>query len=158
MCCENFWKRAVSFLLAFGLGLFLTGWFASDNQPLAESSYVSLLEEKIFSEKENLMLHSPSEKKNCVPTDELLKYKYLSDSENQTAVLNKLSLLNKEIVEIEEIEAKSKSQKHKKVLRRMIEKIEKQMRLTHSINHHNLLYLEKCFDSDGRKPSPKTHH
>jgi hypothetical protein len=158
MCCENFWKRLVSFLLAFWLGVLISGLFPPDNSSFEESANESFFEEKNISEKENQKLNLPSEKKNCVPTDGRFKYNYLSGSGNQTEIIEKFFALNKKKLEIIEKETKSKSRQDKEVLQEMIEEIEKQMNSILSNNQHNLLYLEKCFDSNGRKPSPKTHN
>ena len=83
MRSKNFWKRVVSFLLAFWLGLSIVSLFASDNLPSAEVSNKYLLEEKNVSEKENKNIHLTLEKKNCASADVNLKYKFLSDGKNQ---------------------------------------------------------------------------
>lgn len=150
MYCKNFWKRIFPFITAFWLGLLINGWLASDNSFLEEVTNKPFLEGKNVSEKENQKVNLPSGKKNCVSADGHLKYKLLSDGRNQTG--------NADNVKVKaELIAETKSPKEIRIKKR-IEEIEKQLKSLKKISPKNLLYLEKCFDSDGRKPSPKTHH
>jgi len=150
MYCKSLWKRIVPFFLAFGLGLIISSLFITKPPIQEELENNDIFEEKIISEKENLKLNLLAERKKCVPADSNLKYYRLNKFGNKLENTD-------EVQEKAKLEKQKNKEKLQKRIEERIEEIEKQLESIQTRNQTNLLYLEKCYDSDGRKQGKKTN-
>lgn len=140
MCCGNFWKRIVPFLLAFLLGLFISNLFALFVMPL------ELLEKKVSPPKlenplprtEKQTSYQIKENLKCVPADPNLKYHQLSDIDLDEPL--KLDIKPEEINE----GIKEEMKKLLKDLRKKRERKKELRKLNDFTITTKLLYIEKC--------------
>lgn len=138
MCCENFWKRLVTFCLTFWLGVFASYFFVS-KELLPENKRTATL---------------IPEQKNCVFADENLKYQTLPLEELPSVIPNP------SIITPKKEEPKIKIPKNKKQDEPDIQKIQKdnskpkpQLYIPSKdlAEYQILLHKEKCYESNGRK-------
>lgn len=159
MCCGNIWKRAISFLLAFLLGIYIAKLFLIFTMPLEslenKVSPPKLEYSNFQTEKQNPI--ELEKKLKCLPADSNLKYHFLSDdglygtfsvNEKEYKEINELIELRpktKNETESNKIDEKLANIFNKKI--EEVEKVEKELRKHNdSPKANNLLHVEKCYE------------
>ena len=164
MCCKSFWKRLITFCLAFGFGLFSSNTFVSTQTTF---------------ENKNVITNLNSTQKNCVSADESLKYQNLPFEEvtpfippekefeliiipNEEEAKIKISKDKKDepqlnILNIRKLQ-QAKKRKNKEAVLEISPKIEKSSNkiiiyrpLEHTSQYQVLLHKENCYESNERK-------
>lgn len=144
MCCEFFWKRTVTFCLAFIIGIFVSDWYILSNFNHIESEPQEI--------RRPVVLLNPQDVKREGSPKPLCK-KYF-DSER----INELAELNREIKETEELLKRDKNlslEKKKSHLLKLEEARKKFSDLYKTLTElkslqiesdplHKLLYVENC--------------
>lgn len=125
MCGEGSWKGVTVFCLAFWIGIFIANDFTARDFEMRRA---------ITPVSENV---STPDKK-CVPLDESLKYRNLTQEPKKEAE--------------KQPKAKNKSKEDKATLKKSAEsQPQYYVPSKDSAEYKNLLHKEKCYESDGRK-------
>ncbi len=133
MCCKNFWKRIIPFILAFAVGIFIASFYVLDSK---ENSFPK---QKDFKTETAVSLFDPPKLPECK--------NYINELRKKQSGLKKWIAENQNI-----------SKKQKKSTIKEIKEIETQIKVYGTLkqfsknspelesNYKNLLYKENCYE------------
>ena len=159
MCCKSFWKRGVSFCLAFLLGLLSFNLLSFEKLSSRRIEGKVSFEEKMPLEKVKSKPILTTERKNCFSDQPNFKYQYLRKERIRNTQLLEKQISEQPTTKLDLERQEEITKKIKDDLRKRFKEIEKSIKDAENPKSGigNLLYLEYCYEFNGREQSKKTN-